>query len=72
VGLEGRDGVEGAVKLEREGKKCMIDKGDGGDREVANKRDQVLASEDIINYTRTATMWPIGEEVRVWETWETI
>jgi hypothetical protein len=58
-------GWRGRVKLEREGKKCMIGKGDGGDREVVNKREQVLVSEDIINYTRTPTMWPTGEEARV-------
>jgi len=37
-------GWKGRVKPEREGKKCMISKGDGGDREMANKREQVLAT----------------------------
>lgn len=56
----------------REGKKCMIGKGDGGDREMENKREQVLASKDIINYTRTPAIWPTCEKAGVWETGETI
>lgn len=60
-------GWKGKVKLEREGKKCMIGKGNGGDREMANKMEQVLASKDIINYTHTPAIWLAFEKAGVWE-----
>lgn len=65
-------GWKGRVKPEREAKKCMINKGDGGDREMANKREHVLASEDIVNYTRTPAIWLTCEKAGVWEIGETI
>lgn len=49
---------------QREGKKCMICKGDGGDRKMANNRERVLASEDIINYTHTLVIWPACKKNR--------
>lgn len=63
---------KGKVKPKREGSKCLINKGDGGDREMANKREQVMASEYIINYTCTPSIWSVSEKARVWEIGETI
>ena len=65
-------GQKGRVKPEKKGKKCMISKGDGVDREMVNKREQFLASEEIINYTLIPTIWLTREKVRVWETGKTI
>lgn len=65
----------------------MIGKGDGGDLEMANKREQVMASDYIINYTRTEqvmasdyiinytctlAIWSACEKARVREMGETI
>jgi hypothetical protein len=62
-------GRGGGVILEREGKESVVREGDGGNKEVTYKREQVLAREDIINDARTSTMWPTREKARIWETW---
>ena len=72
VGPGENDGVGGEGQTRERRKNYMINKGDGGDREMANKIEQVLASEDIINYTRTPDIWLTCEEAGVWETGETI
>lgn len=58
-------GRRGGCSPEREGKKSMVCEEDGGNREVTNKGELVLAREDIINNNRTSTMRLTHEKTRI-------